>query len=339
VPTDRLSQSEIDRILDSEVGRTSATGAAPRPDVQIYDFRRPHRVSKEHHRSMEAIYGRLAKSLEGWLMGRVRGHVEVRVETIEQLSFGEFTLSLTTPSCSYLFDVTDSGGQQAVIDFGQEFAFFLVDRLFGGSGTPTVPDRPLTPMERMAVRVVSERVATLVTEVWNDQVEIGLTLDGWESSPEMIQAANREDPVLVASFGVTTGGLRSLFSVCLPFAVLEKFFAGAGPKRENTVIGSERERESNRESTEHSLRAMRVDIAVRLPEFRLSMREIAALKAGMVVRTGVASDSEVEVLVNEQRRFRAAPGRIRQNLAARVASPIPQMVPGAQPEIASDPLS
>jgi flagellar motor switch protein FliM len=339
MPTDRLSQSEIDRILDSETGRSGGTATAPRPDVQVYDFRRPHRVSKEHYRSMEAIYGRLAKSLEGWLMGRVRGQVEVRVETIEQLSFGEFTLSLTTPSCSYLFDIADSGGQQAVIDFGQEFAFFLVDRLFGGSGTPTVPDRPLTPMERMAVRVVSERVTALVTEVWSDQVEIGLTLGGWESIPEMIQAASREDPVLVASLGVSTGGLRSLVSICLPFAVLEKFFAGAGPKRENTVIGSERERESNRESTEHSLRATRVAVAVRLPEFRLSMREIAALKAGAVVGTGVASESEVEVLVNEQRRFRAAPGRIRRNLAARVVSPIVQVVPGAQPEPTLEPQS
>jgi flagellar motor switch protein FliM len=327
VKSETLSQSEIDQLLGAKERRPAPTERRSE-EVQIYDFRRPQRVSKERLRTLEAMYGRLAKSLEGWLMGRVRGQIEVSLQSVEQFSFGEFTLSLSTPCCSYIFDVRDSGGQRGVIDFGSDFAFFLVDRLFGGAGGHAMPDRMLTPIERMAVRVVAERVSTLVCEIWEDHTEMELVLSGWESIPEILQAANRDDPVLVANIEIATSGLRSLVMICLPFSVLERFFVSSGGKRVNTVVGSEREREANREMTETSLRATHVDIAARLPEFRIRMRDLAGMKVGSVLNTGVACSAAVEVLVSGQRRFRASPGRVGPSLAVRVAETI-ESLPGS----------
>lgn len=299
-------------------------------EVQVYDFRRPHRVSKERLRTLEAMYGRVAKSLEGWLMGRVRGQVELTLQSVEQVSFGEFVLSLSTPCCSYIFDVRDSGGQSGVIDFGQEFAYFLVDRLFGGAGEHTTPDRMLTPIERMAVRTVAERVSTLVCESWQDHTEMELVLSGWESIPEILQAANRDDPVLVANIDIVAPGVRSLLMICLPFAVLERFFVSSGGRRVNSVIGSEREREQNRELTEVSLRTTGVEIAARLPEFRLPIRDLANVRVGGVISTNIPANSRVEVLVSGQRRFFGAPGRIGRKLAVRLSDPVPRLADEAR---------
>jgi flagellar motor switch protein FliM len=338
VSSETLSQSEIDLLLGgSKGGRAQAVERRLDQDVQIYDFRRPHRVSKERLRTLEAMYGRLAKSLEGWLMGRVRGQVELTLQSVEQFSFGEFTLSLSTPCCSYIFDVRDSGGQRGVVDFGSDFAFFLVDRLFGGAGGHAVPDRMLTPIERMAVRVVAERVSTLVCEIWEDHTEMELVLSGWESIPEILQAANRDDPVLVANIDVNTAGMRSLLMICLPFSVLERFFVSSGARRVNTVVGSEREREANREMTEVSLRATSVEIAARLPEFRISMADLANMKVGGVIGTGIPCTAEVEVLISEQPRYRAAPGRVGRNLAVRVMEPVPRLTEQTSSATRSDP--
>jgi flagellar motor switch protein FliM len=330
VSSETLSQSEIDLLLGAKERRAEPVERRYDQDVQIYDFRRPHRVSKERLRTLEAMYGRLAKSLEGWLMGRVRGQVELTLQSVEQFSFGEFTLSLSTPCCSYIFDVRDSGGQRGVIDFGKEFAFFLVDSLFGGAGGQVMPDRMLTPIERMAVRVVAERVSTLVCEIWEDHTEMELLLSGWESIPEILQAANRDDPVLVANIEVAAAGLRSLLMICLPFSVLEKFFVSSGGRRVSSVVGSEREREANREMTETSLRATNVDIAARLPEFRVKMGDLARMKVGSVLSTGIPCSAEIEVLVSGQRRFRELPGRVGRALAVRVVAPLESM-PGSAP--------
>jgi flagellar motor switch protein FliM len=323
VSSETLSQNEIDQLLGGGGQRQQATAARGRlTDVQIYDFSRPHRVSKDRMRSLEAMYERLVKSLEGWLMGRVRGHVELRLLSVEQFSFGEFQLSLPTPCASYIFDVHDSGGQQAVIDFGLPFAYFLVDRLFGGAGTAKVPDRALTPIERMALRTVADRVAQLLTEVWHDNIGLDLRVNGFESIPEILRAANREDPVLVANVDVNTGDASSILTLCLPFAVLEKFFTSGAQRRVETTLGSEREREITRELTESSVRATRLDVSARLPGFQLPMRELAALRVGGVVSTGIATDSPLEVRVNGAPRFAAVAGRMGRRLALRVTDPL-----------------
>lgn len=321
--SETLSQNEIDALLGgTRVGSVRAPSARDvGPDVQLYDFRRPHRVSKEKLRTLEAMYERFAKSLEGWLLGRVRGNVQLTLQSVEQFSFGEFTLSLPTPCASYIFDVADSGGQQGVVDFGHEFAYFLVDRLFGGSGEPSILQRALTPIERMVVRSVADKVVGLLEEIWQDYIELDFKLSGFESIPEILRAANREDPVLVANIEVLAADTSSLLLICLPFGVLEKFFAGS-TERKVTLVGSTREQEDNRARAETSLLRTRVAVAAQLPEFRLTMRELASLTVGSVVATGVPRNAPLVVRVGDQRRFEATAGRVGPSLAVRLLDQI-----------------
>lgn len=315
-----LSQGEIDRLL-------GGSGALPAPDsrtaddaaVQVYDFRRPHRVSKERLRTLEAMYERMVKAVESWVIGRVRGQIEMRLVSVEQFSFGEFTLSLPTPCASFIFDIADSGGQQGFVDIGHEFAFYLVDKLFGGGGEQIPVPRPLTRVERMAVRGVAERVAVQLREIWADHIPLALEISSFESFPDiLLQSANRDDPVLVANIEVAAGESSSLMLVCLPFGVLDKFFTHATKRRVNGATGSEQERAVNRVIAEQSLRATRVTVAARLPEFRMTMRDIAALSEGGVISTGLAHDTQLRVLVGSQERFAGTPGRVAQRLAVRL---------------------
>ena len=318
--SETLSQNEIDALLGGGVRAVAevapATHALP-TDAQVYDFRRPHRISKEKLRSLEAMYERFAKSLEGWLLGRVRGGVQLSLQSVEQFSFGEFTLSLPTPCASYTFELQGTGGQHGVIDFGHEFAYFLVDRLFGGSGVSALPNRALTPIERMAVRTAADKVLSLVAEIWQDYIVLDPAVTGFESIPEILRIANREDPVLVANIDVTTAETRSLLLICLPFSVLERFFAG-GSERRAVQLGTPEERSQHRELAEVTLRGTRVSISARLPDFRLSVRELMALGAGSVLSTGLSRSEELDVTIGGQRRFRGAPGRIGPSLAVRV---------------------
>jgi flagellar motor switch protein FliM len=323
VSNETLSQNEIDALLGGS--RKASAPAAPAAaavddseiEAQNYDFRRPRRVSKDKLRTLQATYDRFAKALEGWLLGRVRGKVQLTVQSIEQFSFNEFTLSLPTPCASFIADVEESGGQQAVIDFGGDFAFYLVDRLFGGGTEPSTVTRALTPIERMAVRTTAERMMYLLSEAWSDYVELKFALTGFESIPEILRAANPEDPVLVANIEVVAGNMRSLLLICLPFAVLDKFFAG-GSERRVTVLGSTSELQETRGLTETSVRGTRVGVAARLPEFRLSLQQLRDLKPGSILATGLPRTALLDVLVGAQRRFQATPGRLGSTLAIRL---------------------
>ena len=317
--SESLSQDEID-LLFTGGGDDSQDQSSFRrgPEVQVYDFRRPARISKDRKRSLEAIYGLLAKSVEGWLTGRVRDALTLELQSVEELTFGEFMLALPSPCASFILDVKGTVGQQGVIDFGHEFAYFIVDRLLGGSGQTEVPERSLTPTERLLVRLVAERVAQQLSEVWQDYVKMELGISGFETIPEMLQVANREDPVLVSNLNVSMGDLNSPLLLCLPFSVLEKFFTSTGSRKAQVSQGTPEERTEERKYLEGSVRNARIPVQARFRETMLTLRDLADLKEGSVLKTDLATDAELFVYVAGQKRFSGVPGRVGKNLAARL---------------------
>ncbi|HUX32327.1 MAG TPA: FliM/FliN family flagellar motor switch protein [Gemmatimonadaceae bacterium] len=320
-----LTQNQIDSLFrqgaatEPVVAPIAVAPRPARPDAQLYDFRRPSRVSKDKLRTLEAMYERLAKSLEGWLMGRVRGQADLRLQSVEQYSFGEFVLSLPMPCAAYTFEIAGCGGLQGVIDVGSDFAYFLVDRLFGGSGPPFIPQRPMTPIERMAVRTLAERAVHHLADIWRDHVELSFELSGFESIPEILRAANREDPVVVANIEVVAMERTSLLVICLPYTAIEKFFSSSTARRIVTP-GNPTEQAANRELTEASLRASHVPLAVRLPVFRLPFRDLMTLAPGTVLATGIARTTALQVLVGSTPRFLGTAGRVNGRLGVQITS-------------------
>jgi flagellar motor switch protein FliM len=169
----------------------------------------------------------------------------------------------------------------------------------------------------MSVRTIADRALTTLAEAWREYVELDPTLIGFESVPEMIRIANREDPVLVATFDAVVTKGRSRLAFCVPYGVVEKFLA-VGSERRSGVMGSAEELAGNQALAERALRGTRVSIAARLPAFQITLREAMSLQAGSVVNTGIARNAELDVLVGDQRRFRAAPGRVNTALAVRI---------------------
>lgn len=319
--SETLSQQEIDLLFSGGSAAEPAGAIERRSDVQIYDFSRPNLISKDRLRALEAMYGLLCKGMESWLTARVRGAIDLRLLGVEHFSFGEFTLSLPSPCASYVFDVA-GGGPQVVVDFGREFSFFMVDRLLGSSGEPPMPDRALTVLERMVVRIAADQLAQQLGGIWKDYVALGLTLNRFESVPEILRTANREDPMLVANIEVRAQHLEGTLLVCIPFAVVEAFFLVSGSQRLQSTRGTERDREADRAAAEAALRRSHVGATVRTPQFHIRMRDLAALRPGATLATGLPCEPPLEVSIEGTRRFLASPGRSGRALAVRIMMPV-----------------
>jgi flagellar motor switch protein FliM len=317
VSSETLSQNEID-LLFSEGAESSSTDAPSDEGdsgVQLYDFRRPNLISKDRLRALDALYGMLCKSLESWLTQRVRGPIEIRLLGIEHFSYGEFTLSLPNPTASYVFEA--GSGQQVVIDFGRDFAFYLVDRLLGSNGPPPTPDRALTVVERMVVKIPAEYVAGQLDEIWKDYVKLGLRMNRFESVPEILRTANREDPMLVAHIEARANNLSGTLLLCLPFNVLEKFFT-ATPQRLTHGRDRSESHGQDRVAAEASLLSTNVMLSVRTPDVQLPIGAIPTIQPGSTLLTGLPSGVQLPVLIEDQVRFLVQPGRAGRTLAVRV---------------------
>ena len=313
-----FSQDDIDHLLQGG-GGAAAVATGPRDsDIQLYDFRRPARVSRDRMRTLEAMYERLVRSLEGWLVSRLRDSIDLRLQSVEQISYAEFLLSLNTPSASFLVRIEDAGSQQGVVDFNPSLSYFLIDRLFGGASAPTILDRTLSPIERMALDNVADRVVSDLTEVWWDHAKLQLAVFGFESIPEIMQAVEREVPCLVATVNAKFAGGSGLLSICLPLNVVEQFFTRSTDRRLSDPVGTEAERKQSREQTEASLRMTTVPTVARLPEFRIPMRDLMRLQAGSTISTGIPVGTPLELLIGDQPRFRVQAGKVKQLRAVSV---------------------
>ncbi len=298
---------------------STMTPELPTEAVKV-DFRKPPRVAKERLRALEVMHDRFVKSLEGWLITRTRGDLELKLASVKQIPYSEFLHSLESPCCAFLASIKDCGSQQAIIDFGLEFSYFLVDRLFGGSGDATILERALTPIERMALRVAAERLVSQLQETWQERVPIEMELSGFESVPEILQAVGTDESVLYCEISASFMGRQDRISICVPLMALEEFFAQTQGSRKPTgvSIGSEQEIVSNRNMAEAQLRATHVALRACLPEFRVTLRDLSQLQTGSVLRTGITSTAPIQGMVGSTTRFRCAAGRVGGKLAVRV---------------------
>jgi flagellar motor switch protein FliM len=106
--SDVLDQSEVDALLAAvDTGQVTPEASSPvfgrsgraNLDVQVYDFKRPERVSKDQMRALEALHEGFGRNLGAALSGYLRTIIEVSVAHIEQLTYSEFIHSLPNPTC------------------------------------------------------------------------------------------------------------------------------------------------------------------------------------------------------------------------------------------------
>lgn len=311
-----LTQKDIDALLR---GLTPAEGGAS-VDVVPYNFVRPPRVSRERRSALENVHSRFALALQAMLSSRLRTTIDVTVASVEQVLFSEFLMSLDKPCASFVFKAgahDDSGG---VIDLSADFAYCLVDRMFGGTGEPAKIERGLTPLEQTVVRSVAERMVGLLRDAWQEHLPLAAEVQAFESDPDAIRIANPDDHVLVASVEIKAPSFTGLIAICLPMGLLESFFQDRSAVR-LAAKGTQRDHAS-RVHLESCLQHARVVVSARLPALRLTTREVAHLEVGQVLHTGSTADAGVEVHVNGRLRFIGALGQVRRHVGLRITQAV-----------------
>jgi flagellar motor switch protein FliM len=311
---DFINQTDVDSIL-----RGSSTAAPVEAAVEAipYNFLRPHRISKDRRSNLTNIYSRFAVSMQALLSSRLRIPTDVSIAGVEQATFGEFIMSLGSPCAAFVFDLGNNTGLQGVLDLGIDLSYQLIDRMFGGPGGAGTVNRPLTQLERLVLKGVADRILGVLGECWQEHHPLAPSHVGFESEPDALQIASREDNVLLTNVEVKAGEFAGLLTICLPLMGLEAFLQEK--RSAGTRVGRpEAERIVSRANVEQSLRVASLPVSARFPLFSMRAGDVAGLGVGQVIHTGYALDVPLEVHVNGRRRFLGAPGRVRRAMGVRI---------------------
>lgn len=345
--SDVLDQSEVDALLAAvDSGTVSPTGGDSAPaqeasstadagsgmapqvfsqsgrinvDVQVYDFKRPERVSKDQMRALEGLHEGFGRNLGAALSGYLRTIIEVSVAHIEQLTYSEFIHSLPNPTCFNLLKAEQLEGQLC-LEISPLIIYPIIDRLLGGSNADLfIPQRPLTQIEQRLVQRITDRATQHLSEAWSNLTPVKFTVEEFESNPQLVQIVPPNETVVVVGFELKMGNRAGTMSLCIPYNVIEPIMGVLAAQNWFSYQRKGGQDDHFRKLTRNVNNAP-VEMRCFLAKTTIKLDELMSLAPGDVITTDKDTAGEVFVEVEGKHKFLGQVGQLRGKRALRVTS-------------------
>jgi flagellar motor switch protein FliM len=334
MPSDVLSQSEVENLLSvmassgaeaaAAVAVTAASAPAlapakPREKITPYDFKRPERVGKEQMRALQTLHEGFGRNFGAALSALLRSIVEVKLTSVDQLTYSEFVFSLENPTCFNLLKAEPLEGN-LILDINPSILYPIIDRLLGGGReSGALARRPLTEIE---LRLVSRITGLFLDELhhaWENVLDLRLSVVQVESNPQLVQIVPPNEVVVLISFELTLGDLRGMVNLCIPYNSIERIGGKLSANNWSAYGRRQATPESIRQITS-TVSTSLVEVQVRLAQTRINAGELIGLRVGDIITTEKDKNSPLILSVEGIPKFRARPGAFKGHKAVLVES-------------------
>lgn len=304
--------------------RPSSPGARPAAGggnvrVTAYDFKRPERVGKDQMRAMHSLHESLARNFGASVSSMLRTMIEVKLLSVDQLTYSEFVFSLDNPSCFNVLTPLPLEGNW-ILDIAPTLSYAIIDRMLGGDPDPNETiRRPLTEIETRLIGRVVELFLKRLTESWENIVALELGVEKVESNPQLVQIVPPNEVVILIGFEVLLGKNRGMMNLCIPFNTIETY--NSRLSRNGWVgYGKGTPTVESREQVSSSMSDAPVDIVVTLARSKIRTSDLLELAVGDIITTEKEVHSPLELAVQDVPKFNASVGAFKGKKAVRIDS-------------------
>jgi flagellar motor switch protein FliM len=322
-----LSREDVESLLQggaaTTVNRLENEAEAGKPPTKVrvlaYDFRRPERVGKELVRGLQSLHEGLARNFGASLSAILRSMVEVRLISVDQLTYREFIQSLEIPTCFNLLRPKPLE-RNWVLDITPALLYPIIDRMLGGGSTgESNLNRPLSEIElRLAGRITQLFLRELRT-AWLSILALDLEIERVESNPQLVHIVPPNEVVVVVSFEVAMGTTRGMVNLCIPFNTIERV---ASKLTSSSWIGygGASASEASQDQMANRLDGSLVNVVVTLARSQIKTGDLFDLQVGDIISTEKDIQQPLEVEIADAVKFLAAPGSLKGRKAIKIES-------------------
>jgi len=337
-----LSQAEVESLISAMEAAppppSAALPATPAPvrpaarqreKVLGYDFKRPERVGKEQMRALQSLHEGLGRNFGAALSALLRTIVEVKLTSVDQLTYSEFVFSLENPTCFNLLHAEPLEGH-LILDLNPSILYPIIDRLLGGSkDSGPVTRRPLTEIELRLVNRITGLFLQELSHAWENVLALTLSVDRVESNPQLVQIVPPNEVVILVSFEVALGEVRGMINLCIPFNSIER----VAPKLAANSWASYNKSGATSQSRAQIGRRLdrsQVDVVVTVAQTHITTGDLLGLRVGDIITTDKDIRTPLDVAVQGVNKYLASAGTLKGNKAFRVeAAPAVEAPPAA----------
>ncbi len=325
-----LSQSQIDALLKGmSSGNIDVKPETPDKRIKEYDFYSPKKFTKEQLRNVDSIHENLSRLLSSYFSGSMRINSEVNLLQVEEQRYYEFNNALPDSALIGLMELNPSDKNinefTMMMDTSSNLAFFMIDRLLGGSGSGMILNRDYTDIELGIMRNIFQKFSVYMQDAWRDYIDVNIELDTIETNPRLIQIYAPEDIVVIVSFEVKMQDVIGTLNICIPAIGLEELMGSFVSKysRISKNLSDDAKKEMARKVIQRAIYASDLKINAVLDEVQMDLQDILHLRVDDIIKLENPASGDIKILVDSQPWFCGKMGIVKANKAIKITKSYP----------------
>jgi len=310
-----LSQDEIDSLLGFDMSEDGADRVGVKAIINSA------LVSYERLPMLEIVFDRLVRLMTTSLRNFTSDNVEVSLDSISSIRFGDYLNSIPLPAMLGVFraEELDNFG---LLTVDSNLIYSIVDVLLGGRRGTTalrVEGRPYTTIERVLVERMIEVVLGDATAAFEPMTPVTFKLDRLETNPRFAAIARPANAAILIKLRIDMEDRGGRLELLLPYATLEPIRKMLLQQFMGEKFGRDNIWESHL-ATE--LWTTQVEVRAVLDEQSISLKRVLDLQVGQTLMLNAGPDSQVELRCGAIPLTRGRMGRRNHSIAVRVDAPL-----------------
>jgi flagellar motor switch protein FliM len=314
-----LNQDEIDSLLgfDEAGGGESDTSG-------IHAIVNSAMVSYERLPMLEVVFDRLVRMMSTSLRNFTSDNVEVSLDNITSIRFGDYLNSIPLPAMLSVFKA-EEWDNYGLLVVDSALIYSIVDVLLGGRrGTAAmrIEGRPYTTIERNLVERMVNVVLSDLSAAFDPLSPVTFRFDRLETNPRFATIARPANAAVLARLRIDMEDRGGRLELMLPYATLE-------PVRElllQMFMGEKFGRDSIWEThLANELWNTDVELEAVLDEIVMPLHDVLNLKPGSRILLNSMPNSTIDMRCGNVSLFGGKMGRKSGNIAVRISHRLRKM--------------
>jgi flagellar motor switch protein FliM len=307
-----LNQEEIDSLLGFDVNSDQLQDKSG-----VRAIINSALVSYERLPMLEIVFDRLVRLMTTSLRNFTSDNVEVSLDSITSIRFGDYLNSIPLPAILAVFRAEELDNY-GLFTVDSNLIYSIVDVLLGGrrgSSAMRIEGRPYTTIERTLVQRMIEVILADMCAAFEPLAPVNFSLDRLETNPRFAAIARPANAAILVKLRIDMEDRGGRTELLLPYATLE-------PIRKlllQQFMGEKFGRDSIWEShLATELWSTNVEIAAILDEQTLPLNKVMNLQVGETIMLNASPDSKIEMRCRGVPLLKGRMGRVGASVAVRI---------------------
>ena len=314
-----LNQEEIDSLLGFDEEHEDETTKSG-----IQAILSSALVSYERLPMLEVVFDRLVRLMSTSLRNFTSDNVEVSLDNIASIRFGDYLNSIPLPAMLSVFKA-EEWDNFGLITVDSSLIYSIVDVLLGGRrGTAAmrIEGRPYTTIERSLVERMVHVMLGDLGAAFEPLSPVSFRFDRLETNPRFATISRPSNAAIVARLRIDMEDRGGRLELLLPYATLE-------PVRElllQMFMGEKFGRDSIWEThLAEELWMTEVDLEAVIDTQIMKLADVFDLKVGSQIMFSTSPEDAIELHCGEVPMYTGRMGRKGQNIAIRIEDRIDRL--------------